>query len=201
LRNNISSPLKIAVTGGIGSGKSVFCKILEEKGFLVIKADPLAKELMNSDTWIRKAIIKIFGNEVYPDGKLDSSYLAKKIFTDPENVKKINSIVHPVVISKIKEAFSDSKDRAVFVEAALIFEAKMEKMFDHVVLVTAFDEIRIERTIKRDGSSREEVIKRIQNQLPDEKKKGKSHYVFQNNGTIEELNSKVELLLKILSLS
>lgn len=201
MRNNISSPLKIAVTGGIGSGKSVFCKMLEAKGFLVIKADPLAKELINSDARIRKAIIKIFGNEVYPDGKLDSSYLAKKIFTDPGNVKKINSIVHPVVISKIEEALNDSKERAVFVEAALIFEAKMEKMFDHVVLVTANDEIRIERTIKRDGSSREEVIKRMQNQLPDEKKKGKSHYVFQNNGTIEELNGKVELLLKILSLS
>lgn len=192
--------LKIAVTGGIGGGKSTFCKYVSEKGFPVLYADDVAKDILVTSKDVKLQIIKTFGKESYTDGKLNNKFLAEKVFSSPSRVKKINSIVHPVVISVIEGAMKKllQKNDAVFVEAALIYEAKMEEIFDYIILVTADEEIRKDRLLKK-GISGEEFERRKLNQIPDEKKKKKSDFVFINNGSENELHQKAGIFLKIIT--
>jgi len=195
----MSNKLRIAVTGGIGGGKSTFCNYMIKKGYPVLSADELAKEILVRDKEVKEKIIKIFGKESYRNGRLNNAYLADKVFSDPKAVKKINSIVHPKVITEI-EVLADKalkKNKAVFVEAALIFEAGMEEMFDYIVLVTADEEIKKKRVVEK-GIPEKEYEKRQANQIPDEKKKKKADFVFENNSTTEDLYAKAELFLKII---
>src|SRR3989339_1155360 len=115
--------LKIAITGGIGSGKSSVSKIIESFGFPVIKADDLAKELMLKDESVKKKIIKTFGKESFTEKGINTKYLAENVFNSKDKVDKINSIIHPVTIRKIevisKELFE--KHDLVFVESALVY--------------------------------------------------------------------------------
>lgn len=192
--------LKVAVTGSIGSGKSAFCKFLAEKGYLVINADDLAKEILASDEKIKSKIIKEFGKASYKDDKVNKKFLADKVFSLPGEVRKINSIIHPKVTAEIKKIFSDLEgtEEIIFVEAALIYEADMEDMFDHVVLVTADETIRRERKTNNDNMSEEEFGKRNSNQIPDSEKKKRAEFIFENNSSPDELMKKAELFLTLL---
>src|SRR5690606_16027908 len=123
--------LKIAITGNIGSGKSSFAQFIQNKGYPVIYADIVSKVLLSKDDDIRKKIIREFGKEAYLNGEPDKDFLARKVFSSPENVIKINSILHPAVkkkILKLTDQYFEFND-IVFTEAALIYEADMEKMF------------------------------------------------------------------------
>lgn len=192
--------LKVAITGGIGSGKSTFADYMLAKDFTVIKADILAKELYVTNEELRQKIIAEFGAEVYPDGLFDRIALYKKAFTDDGKVKRLNELVHPVVIEEIITLMKLHQDeKIIFVEAALIFEANMEKLFDHVILITADEKVRIERTIKREKISSDEVKQRMKFQIPDELKKEKADFTFYNNGTLRELEQKANLLLQLLT--
>ncbi|MDP1995413.1 MAG: dephospho-CoA kinase, partial [Ignavibacteria bacterium] len=112
----------------------------------------------------------------------------------------LNELVHPVVIKEINELMKlHRKEKIIFVEAALIFEAKMENLFDYIVLISADEKIRIERTIQREKISSEEVKRRMKFQIPDELKKEKSDFTFYNNGTLGELEQKANLLLQLLT--
>ncbi|MFA8341534.1 MAG: dephospho-CoA kinase [Rhodothermaceae bacterium] len=192
--------LKIAVTGGIGTGKSMFCQLLEERNYKVIKADNLAKQLLAEDENIKKNIIREFGAEAYSDGAPDVKYLAEKVFTDPEKVKKINTIIHPATISKIEVLMEETlkQDDLVFVESALIYEAGMEDLFDYVVAVTAEDETRFARVMERDNVSKEEIERRMDNQLSEKYKKDSADFSVDNNGSVEDLNSKTDFLLNLI---
>lgn len=191
-----SNKLKVAVTGGIGTGKSTFCRFLEEMGFKVIHADPLAKEIMNNNPLVKSKLTKEFGNEVYSNGTLNTKLFADKIFSKSELVAKVNSIVHPLVIDEIKRLIDEHliKQDIIFVEAALIYEANMENMFDYVVVIASDENIAIERGMKRDNSSQEEIKKRMLYQIPLQEKIEAADIVFMNNGTLEELKSKAKLL-------
>ena len=192
--------LKIAVTGGIGSGKSTFCDYLSSKGFPLLKADNISKEILASDGEIKKKIIKAFGDESFKDAKPNKVYLAEKVFSNPQNVVKINSILHPIVIKKTEELLNElsKENKIIFVEAALIYEADMEDLFDYVVLVTSDEKIRMERKTKLDKFSEKTFIERNNNQIPDEEKKKRADFIFENNAGLNELNSKADLLLIIL---
>lgn len=191
--------LKVAITGGIGSGKSSFADFMRAKGYPVIKADILAKELYVTNEELKQNIIAEFGDNVYPNGEFDRIALYQKAFADEEKVKKLNALVHPVVIKEINKLMSFYKsDQIVFVEAALIFESSMEKLFDYIILIIADEKIRIDRTVKRENISREEVKQRMKYQIPDELKKEKSDFTFYNNGTVAELEQKANLLLQLL---
>ncbi|MGE5795502.1 MAG: dephospho-CoA kinase [Ignavibacteria bacterium] len=192
--------LKIAVTGSIGSGKSSFCRMIEEKGYPVIKADEISKEILGSDKKVREEVEKVFGKESFINDQINKKFLAEKIFNDPENVLKINSILHPHVIKKIDQLMNESltKNDLVFVEAALIYEASMEEMFDYVVLVTAYEEIRRRRKVESGKLSEEDFKKRNSNQISDEEKKKAADFVFENNGSMHELESKTQFLISIL---
>lgn len=192
--------LSVAITGGIGSGKSLASDFIERQGFPIIRADILAKELMKNDPTLRKEIIKEFGVESFIDGKLNTEFLSKNVFNDQKKLKKINSIVHPVTIRKIQELVKSyfKNHKIVFVESALVFEAKIREEFDHVILICSDETIRIDRVVARDGATEKKVKSIISNQLPDEKKRKLADFVIDNNGTVEELYSKCQFILNVI---
>jgi dephospho-CoA kinase len=173
--------------------------MIEEKGYPVIKADEISKEILGNDKEVRGEVEKTFGKESFVNGQINRKYLAQKIFNDPENVLKINSILHPHVIKKIDQLMNEAltKNDLVFVEAALIYEASMEEMFDYVVLITAGKEIRMKRKTS-EGLNEKDFLMRNKNQISDEEKKEAADFVFENNGTMEELESKTDFLISIL---
>ena len=192
--------LIIAITGGIGSGKSSVSKIVEALGFPVIKADDLAKELMQKDDSIKKKIIMTFGKESFTEKGINTKYLADNVFSNKEKVGKINSIIHPPTIKKIEEISKKlfEKHNLVFVESALVYEAKIQKLFDYVILIYAEEEIRISRKMENDGMKKIDVEKRMSFQIPDEKKTDRTHFVIDNNSTLEKLESKTKFVIELL---
>jgi dephospho-CoA kinase len=146
-------------------------------------------------------IIKLFGSPSFDGKKINNIYIADKIFSDQKNLKKINSILHPRVKKKIEDLIQESlkSSNLVFVEAALIYEAKFDKMFDYIVLITADTEIRMKRFTSSKKASEDDFFKREDNQIKQETKQKKAHFVFTNNGSKSELKLKVDLLLRILN--
>ncbi len=191
--------LKIAITGGIGSGKSAFSKFILEKDYPVINVDDVSKEILVTDKNVKLKVEKEFGKESFKNGNINKQFLAEKIFSNPYNVIKINSIVHPIVIEKVNILISEKlKDSdIVFAEAALIYEAEMEKFFDYVVLITAEDRLRLNRKVQFNNLTKEQFLKRDENQIPDTEKKKRADFVFENNGSLDDLKMKADLLLKI----
>lgn len=190
--------LVIGITGNIGSGKSIVSDLIESEGYSVIRSDLLAKDLMLTDSKIKKQLVKNFGEETFSNAGLNAKFLAENVFSKKKNVEKINSIVHPPVIREIKKIIKETKSKIVFVESALIFEARIEKMFDYIMLVSSDEITRINRVIKRDGVQSDEVKKRLMFQLPDSKKKILSHFIIENNSTKKALAEKIFFMLRII---
>jgi dephospho-CoA kinase len=192
--------IKVAITGNIGSGKSTFTKFLFEAGYPVILADDISKEILAGDPEVKVQVIEEFGAESFHGSKINKKYIADRIFSDPKKLKKINSILHPKVRNRIdsllKEYFK-TKD-IVFVEAALIFESKIENMYDYVVLITSNINIRMKRSIMNKKLSEEEFIKRDSNQMNDKIKIKKADFIFTNDGSKDELKQKAILLINLL---
>lgn len=188
--------LRVAITGSIGSGKSSFCNILKERGFPVISADDESKIILANNKKVRSEIILIFGEDSFKGEEINKKYLAKKIFSNPLNVVKVNSILHPYVIEKVDQLLLDllKTNEIAFVEAALIYEADMESLFDYVVLITADEKIRKERKLQM-KMTEVDFISRNANQIPDEQKINRADFVFTNNGSLAELEQKANLLI------
>lgn len=186
----------IGLTGGIGSGKSTVAKYLISKEVPVYIADDEARKLMQSKAVIN-AIVKVFGPEVLGnDGLLDRKALANIVFNDKEKLALLNGIVHPKV-KKHFEAWVEKNKTHPFVvkEVAILFETQGHLQCDKTILVTAPLDVRIERTMKRDDVTKEEVLLRIQNQLPDEEKVKLADYVIQNIN-LEDTYNQIDELLK-----
>jgi dephospho-CoA kinase len=189
--------LKIAITGGIGSGKSALAEYITSKDFKVINADKIAKEILIEDAKVKEKIIKAFGEESYTAQGVNAKYLSDTVFSSPAKVDKINSIVHPAVIKKVEQLNAEylKTESIVFTEAALIYEAEMQDLFNFIVLVKSDEETRIKRIIERDKKDREEILQRMQNQYSDEEKAGAADFVIENNSTLEDLHKKGDFLL------
>ncbi len=195
-----SKKMRVAITGNIGSGKSTFTKFILELEYSVIYADDISKEVLTSDSEVRSEIIKNFGAQSFQGKKVNKKYLADSVFSDKKNLKKINSILHPIVrkrIETLSEEYFKTKN-ILFVEAALIFESKIEKMYDYVVLITAEKDLRMKRATKAKKLSEADFITRDSNQLNEETKKKKADFIFTNNGSKKELKQKAILLIKLL---
>jgi dephospho-CoA kinase len=192
--------LKVGITGGIGSGKSIFCKIAESKGFPVVVADDIAKKLLSENDEIKKQVIKTFGNESYINGEPNKKFLADNVFSQPEKLVQINNIIHPKTLQIIEELMNEllKTNNLVFVESAIIVEIGIEEMFDYIVLITAEDEKRIERVQKRSSLSVEDIQKRIDSQLKDESKKQFADFTIDNNSTEEKFTEKCEFIITLL---
>jgi dephospho-CoA kinase len=192
--------IKVGITGGIGTGKTTLCEIIKSKGYTVLSADDIAKEIMVNDSSVKDLIKAEFGNEAYIDEKINTNFLAEKVFTDEQNIMIINSIVHPPTISKMNEEMNTAlqNDKLVFAESALIFEAEFEAIFDYIILVTANEENKIKRVMQNKKLSRDEVEKRIANQIPDDEKRKGSDFVIENNSTLDEFKTKADFVLSLI---
>jgi dephospho-CoA kinase len=176
----------IGLTGGIGSGKSTVGNLFRTSGIPIYESDQRAKVLMQNNAQLRDDIISLFGAEAYDaDMKLNRAWIASKAFTNPTLLNQLNDIVHPAVFIDLTEwMHEETQQNAPYLiqETALLFEEELQKRFSAIILVVASEEIRIERVMKRDGVTKEEVVKRINNQLPDIKKIPAADYVIYNDG-------------------
>ena len=201
---NVSSAaiLRVGVTGGIGSGKTVVCSLFAKHGIPVLSADEMAKEMMQRDNVLRSQLKSLLGASTYRvDGSLDRAFVAARIFSDKSLQRKLNKLVHPRVEAEIDSRFAAmgrSGNAIGIVEAALIYEAGYDKRLDVVIVVDAPESERVKRVVARDGSSAMEVQKRIAAQSPQEQKSRKADYVIHNTGSLSELESSVQFLVKIL---
>lgn len=171
----------VGVTGGIGSGKSIVCKILEVMGFPVFNADAEAKKCMIEDVNLILAVKELLGENAYIDGELNRPFVANQIFSNADLKAKMDALVHPAVFRAFEIWKSKQNADLIFNESALLFETGSYDRFDAVILVVADIETRIERVMKRDQVSKEAVIARIQHQLLDEHKLKMNPYVIEND--------------------
>ncbi len=174
-------PLRIGITGGIGSGKSMVAGIFSVLGIPVFDADAEAKKIMHGNAQLRAEIIQTFGPEIYPEGQLNKKALAAIVFNDPYKLEQLNALVHPHAIAEA-EAWSLRQHAPYTVkEAALFFEAGSAIGIDYMIGVYSPRHIRINRVMKRDHVSREEVLARMNRQIDEEIKMKLCDFVILNN--------------------
>lgn len=198
----------IGITGGIGSGKTSAAKLFSEKGYKVIFTDERAKMLMQTSPTIKRKLTSIFGESAYAkDGTLNREYLAEKVFGDnpssKENLRKLNSIVHPEVIADMlseTERLEQAGEKLVFIESALIYEAALEDGFDYIIVVDSPEEMCISRTVARSGITADQVKGRMNEQIHINEKKAHAEFVIDNSGTFQDLQKAVDFLLPILEI-
>lgn len=174
----------VGLTGGIGTGKSTVGKLFQVLGVPVYNSDDRAKEMYFLPE-VKEKVTALLGNEAYQaDGSLNRAYVSQKIFSDSSLLSKINGIIHPAV-EKDFAAFKEEhkSHRYIIKETALLFETGLYKKVDKIILVMAPLEERLKRVMQRDKSSREDVLKRISHQMPDEEKQPISDFVIDNNET------------------
>ncbi len=184
---------KVGLTGGIGSGKTTVAHIFEVLGIPVYYADDAAKGIMNSDADLRKKIETLFGTEAYADGRLDRAVVARKAFSDPELLNRLNEVVHPVTLADAADWMKKQTGPYVLKEAAILFEAGGNKALDFVIGVRAPEELRVERVIKRDNKNEIEIRQRMQRQMPEEDKLALCDVVLVNDGKQALLPQVLEL--------
>jgi dephospho-CoA kinase len=173
--------LKIGLTGGIGSGKSTVAGIFKVLGIPVFDADANARQLMETDKTLQSGIVALFGDKAYEDGRLNRKLIADIVFNDPFQLEKLNALVHPAAINA-GESWA-KKQNAIYVikEAALFFEAGSTEGMDYIIGVYAPQHIRINRVMKRDSISREEVMSRMKRQIQEEIKMRLCDFVILND--------------------
>ena len=180
----------VGLTGGIGSGKSTVLNEFKDLGIKTYSADNAAKSLINSDKALIDSIKKVFGNNIYKKNKLDTKQLSKIVFQDSDKLEVLNSIIHPAVLNDFN-SFARANDEIYIVkEVAIIFETKSEKAYDKIILVRAPLEERIQRVLLRDDTTRDQVIKRIKNQVDDSSITNKCDYII-DNYNLSEIKDKV----------
>jgi dephospho-CoA kinase len=187
----------VGLTGGIGSGKTLVLKMFEALGAAVYVSDIEAKKLMGSSSKLKSEIKALFGEEAYVNKVLNTTFIGQLVFGDKQKLNALNALIHPKVASHF-ENFVKEHQKAPYIiyESAILFEQNKQAHFDAVLLVTAPEEVRIQRVAVRDKMKEAEVRQRIQNQWSDEKKIPLADYVIKNTNR-EETQSKVRELHKI----
>lgn len=192
--------IRVAITGNIGCGKSTFAKFISDEGYPVLFADDISKNILTNDKTVREQIIQVLGPNAFQGDEVNKKFIAESIFSDSKKLKKVNSILHPAVREEINRLSQKLfiKHNIVFVEAALIYESRIEKMYDYVVLITSDYNLRLDRATQGKKLTKDEFIKREANQIDEAVKKKKADFIFSNNSTIEELKQKASLLTSLL---
>ncbi len=183
---------KIAVTGGVASGKTTVCQFFKELGATVVVADEIVHDLFKGD--LRKKIVAEFGELIVKEGQIDRKALADLAFNDPEKLRKLERLIHPAVLKKIEEEYRAAQGNCFVVEIPLLYEIGAEDFYDVVVVVVADEKI----ARRRFQMGEEEYDLRMKRQLSLEEKAKRADYVIENNSTLEELQNKVVQLKKFL---
>lgn len=174
--------IKIGITGGIGSGKSTVCKVFVVLGIPVFEADKIARQMMNSDPEVGEQLIRTFGESVYlPDHTINRKYLAGIVFSNPPLLAQLNSIVHPAVQKAFFDWVAIQDAPYIIHEAAILFESGFYKLMDKTITVVTDEDQRIQRVVKRDGISVEQVKERIRNQWNDSKRIQLADFLIRND--------------------
>lgn len=175
----------VAITGGIGSGKSYVSAMLEERGIPVYNADTESKRLTLSNAEIRNKLIALLGEEIYANGELNKPMLASYLFASTENAVRINGIIHPVVKEDFKRWLTNHTEKEITaLESAILYEAGFEDSVDTVLVVFAPRELRLERAMKRDKATREQIEARMDAQIGEEEKCRRADFVVYNDGSL-----------------
>lgn len=173
--------LKIGLTGGIGSGKSTVAKVFEVLGIPVYYADDAARRLMNEDEDLRQQIISHFGPSAYRNNQLDRAYIAGQVFDNKEKLELMNSLVHPATIRDAENWMARQTTPYAIKEAAIIFESGTQNQYDYIIGVSAPLPLRTLRTMRRDGSTREQVLARMGKQIQEVIKMRLCDFVITND--------------------
>lgn len=182
------SALRVGITGGIGSGKSTVCRIFHDAlGIPVFYADIWAKKLISFDPALRKGIVGIFGPEAYTsDGEYNRTYVARIAFSDPAKLAALNALVHPAVEAESREWHHNQAELGfpyTLKEAALMVESGSHEHLDFLIVVTAPEDLRIQRVIQRDGVTEEQVRARMEGQLSEIEKLKLADFIIVNDGS------------------
>lgn len=179
---------RVAVTGGIGSGKSFVCERLEARGIQVFYCDDVAKQLMRERKDLQRRLSRLVGEDLYIDGRLNKGVMARFILASAENAQRIDQIVHPAVA----KAFINSPLR--WMECAILFESGFDRLVDKIIYVDAPMETRIERIMQRDGISRAKALEWIHRQMDTDEAKRRSHIIILNDG-IADIDNQLDKIL------
>ncbi len=197
------SYLKIGLTGGIGSGKSLAAKRFAMLGASVYQADEISRHALDPGAVCYDRVVSAFGTEILCEDKtINRKLLGQIVFSDKNRLSDLNAIVHPYVINELfAMAERDLKDVtrgiAVF-EVPLLFETGMQSNMDRTILVHCDEELRIQRVMQRDGLSREQILARMRAQMPEDQKRSLADFILDNNGNEEELFNQIDALYQML---
>lgn len=196
----------VGVTGNFATGKSQFCKFIEEQGIPVIYSDFIAKTIIKVNNKVGNALRKEFGDKAFlPDGSLNTKYISSIVFTNTPQAKekllKLNSIIHPYVIDEILkeiERLIDQGHNLIFVESALIYEVGLEDAFDLIILVTSKKELIFERAQQHNILTKKDIKARLETQINDKEKERLADFVVYNNSSLENLKQNANFILEII---
>ncbi len=191
--------LKVGLTGGIGSGKSTVAKIFEVLNVPVYYADAAARRLMHEDESLVGQIRALFGENAYLDKKLNSEFIGTQVFSNQEKLEALNKIVHPATLADAEAWIKLQQTPYIIKEAAILFESGADKQLDLVIGVYSPPELRIERIMKRDGSSREIILQKMSRQMNEEEKMERCDFVLTNDEQSSLLSQVLELHQKLLA--
>ena len=183
----------IGLTGGIGSGKSTVADMFTDLGVPVYNSDEEAKKIMESSEEVKNGIIELFGRTAYNGNTLNKSFISNQVFQNKDLLKKLNAIVHPAVRNHFLSWMNDQDAPYVIQEAAIIFENGKEAFYDAIILVVAPQDTRLKRVMKRDKKSKSQIMMRIDNQWPDERKIPLSNFVIDNQDRSKTLKKVQEI--------
>lgn len=180
--------MKIGITGGIGSGKSYICQQLKERGFQVYDCDAAAKRLIHTSPEIKRKLTNLVGTDAYIEGKLNKAAIAQFLLRSEASAKAIDNIVHPAVFQDFEESGMQ------WMESAIMYESGIYRLVDKVIVVTAPQEVRIQRVMQRDHISRNEVLQWMQRQWPQEEIVKRADYEIINDG-IADINTQIDNII------
>ena len=188
--------LRVALTGGIGTGKSTASKILNELGAFIFDADKEAKNILKNNETAQSELIAEFGTDIMSgDENIDNNKLARIAFQDQDHQLRLNSIIHPYVFKEIDKNFDDVLEKGTYdifvIDAALIYESGADTHMDYIIVITALLKVRMERALQRETLTRDEILKRIDLQWPEEEKIALADFVIHNDNTEEEFRDSI----------
>ena len=193
------SPITLGITGGIGSGKSVVCRLLQLMGVPVYSSDDETKRLMVRDEVIRAGLISLLGPEAYQGEALNKPLIAKYLFASADHAATINALIHPRVKQDFRRWVAEHAGHPIVaIESAILVEAGFTDVVDRVILVTAPVETRIRRAMQRDAASRQQIEQRVERQMADEERSSTAHHIIQNDDFVPLIPQVLALIASLL---